>query len=116
LCLLALICVECLFNQLSVWKVKNGEKYFLELSDLAKVCKPEDLILTNGGKNPLCLYFADRKGSSLFLNEMDESNEITRHFQYADYLFWDKKDKLPEIFNFLIIVKETDHWIIMKEM
>ncbi len=114
--ILGLLCTECVANQISVWVVKANEKHFLELNDLAERYIPkEELVLTNGCFNPLSLYHADRKGSSLCSTHFDNPEFIKAHFSYSNYIIWDKKEKMPKVLKDFQVLIETDKWKFIKQ-
>lgn len=70
--LLVIFCAESLLSQVIDFYIPENREYILQLESIMdKVSERDDLIVIDGGANPVQLYFAHRKGWSLLENEIE---------------------------------------------
>jgi hypothetical protein len=108
--ILAIIVIESLMNQQHEFFIKDSEKYFLSLENIAnKTCDKNDRIIINGGPNPQQIYFTDRKGwtvddSVLLVNAKIEDMKN----RGAAYLFVNKKTFKTKFDKYPCVYKDPD--------
>lgn len=99
--LLAIIAVEAMANQQHDFFIKDDQLYKLELESIVDAHVPAgEKIVINGGKSPQLMYFAHRKGWSVFSEALAEPSTLDSvQAQGAKFLVIDRdkfQQKLPE--------------------
>jgi hypothetical protein len=95
--LLTAIMMEGIANQQHDFRIREDNRYILSLETVAdQVSVRSDLIMINGGINPVDLYYTHRKGWTKENNEIFDGNALEESIPLGcRYLFLNIK-KLPE--------------------
>jgi hypothetical protein len=116
--LIAIIMGEGIANQQHDFRIKEENKYILSLGQVAdQVSNPADLIMINGGINPVDLYFTHRKGWTKRNEEIFEGNALEEAIPLGcRFLFLNKK-KLPEgPFELPYETAYEDNWFLVYKL
>ena len=113
--LLAIICLECIANQVHDFSIKKEKLYPLELAALLDAHTPhESAIVINGGQSPQPLYFAHRFGWTVSPDAtFDETEMNTLALYGVEFLVIDKyrQSKIPAYGE---VLHDGKHYVIMK--
>ncbi len=92
--LITVILIEGLLNQQDDFRIRDSEKYKLEMEPVAnKVTAKNDLVAINGDKSPQVMYFLNRRGWSLSNSDISNLTTIDSiKLQGCKYVFIDKNN------------------------
>jgi 4-amino-4-deoxy-L-arabinose transferase-like glycosyltransferase len=108
--LLTFICVEGIANQVHDFYIKQEETHKLHLESIAdKISARNDLVIINGTMNPQSLYFAHRKGWTVFNDELTDNGIREMNRKGARYLFIDRHELSDARFPYTICYADTDY-------
>ena len=90
--LLFIISMEGILNQQNDFRIKDSEKYKLNMEQMAnRFTSRNDLVAINGGQNPQEMYFLNRKGWNCSNQEISDSIRINSMKEKGcKYIFIDK--------------------------
>lgn len=86
------IIVEAFLNQQDDFRIRDSEKYKLQMESVAdKISTRKDLIAINGGQSPQEIYFLNRRGWSVTNEELSKPSNINSWKEKGcKYVFIDK--------------------------
>jgi hypothetical protein len=110
--ILIIVAVESILNQQYDFRIKEEHKHLIGLEAIAdEVSDKSDLIIINGGKVPIDIYYTHRKGWSLENQQIFDHDLLTDLMEKGcKFIFVDKhlyEGELPEI-NYEIVYEDED--------
>jgi hypothetical protein len=112
--LIFIVIVEAILNQQNDFRIKDSEKYKLEMESVAdKFSTRNDLIAINGGQNPQEIYFLNRRGWS-FNNEklLNIENINDWKLKGCKYIFIDKHQEPIDLSKSFKVIYNDKNFIV----